>query len=145
MILPVPPRREPENKTERDPTPKDSGPPPPLAGDAEPLPGPPWRTCLVMLLVFLASPVWCCCLGEVLFYPIMYAQYGRGPAWGVSLTSVYEGMTPDEVVAIGGEPHKRRVESDGRITWTYYHDCLQFSYTHVCFDIEGRVTFVGGD
>jgi hypothetical protein len=77
-------------------------------------------------------------LGCLLAEGVFRLRYLRGPC-GADLTRVVEGMSPEEVRAIAGTPHKRYTDSDGIETWIYFHDALQQNYSGVQFDRDGKV------
>jgi hypothetical protein len=63
--------------------------------------------------------------------------YGRGPL-EANPASVVEGMSPDEVIAILGPPHKREYEA-GQAIWTYFQDSYTLDAIQVKFKKTGEV------
>ncbi len=92
-------------------------------------------TCSVILIACMFFG--CCCPPHLLWLPIFLVQYGHLPSTG-NRNDVEEGMTHEQVVAIMGTPHKREDDRGRDDRWTFYHDCIGFSFTVVWFDKDGR-------
>jgi outer membrane protein assembly factor BamE (lipoprotein component of BamABCDE complex) len=93
--------------------------------------------CLLSLLALVLSA---CFLPGVLFR----LQYGRPPLTTAEYRAsiqIEEGMTPDEVRAIIGPPHKVHADfgGEGQEAWIYFTDSLELNYLGVWFGTTGRV------
>lgn len=85
--------------------------------------------CLALIVVVLC--LGCCGLPQILFR----VAYGRGPL-ATDIRQVQPGMTPEEVNALLGPPHKKH--DDGEV-WIYFEDSFAWSYLGVQFTREGVV------
>jgi outer membrane protein assembly factor BamE (lipoprotein component of BamABCDE complex) len=99
---------------------------------------------VLVFLLGLTSPLWCCLLCAVAEYPlrpVAYLIHGRWPADGDLRRKLDEGMTEDEVLAAAGRPHRRDSKWNGTANWFYYHDSDGFDSAIVEFDERKRVRF----
>jgi hypothetical protein len=95
---------------------------------------------LLLVLVSVLVPFGCC-FGPPHVVRIIYGNY---PLKSYPNGKIKEGMTPDEVVAILGNPHERHKQSDGE-HWYYWLDSFDISYFGVYFGPDGRVTGTHGN
>ena len=86
----------------------------------------------------VVAPVVCAAVAIGLLPEVVFrVAYGRGPL-RADPAAVVEGMTPDEVTAILGAPH-RHDDEDGEAVWTYFQDAFTLNAVSVNFKKTGRV------
>jgi hypothetical protein len=95
---------------------------------------------LVFILGGVLLPVSCCSAPSVLFR----LSHDTPPLGRYPNGVIREGMSPDDVRALLGNPHQVNDRDPQRVTWLYWLDAFELGWFMVTFSADGKVDHTGG-